>query len=453
MIWLKTAEFKVGAMVVLVGSLIAFMSMQVSDDPSYLGRSKKAWFLLNSAGGLIKNSAVKSAGISVGVIKDIRLQDGKARIDVTIQGDLALTTSAYIEIKAQGILGDAHVEIYPGSPTDPPLEEGGQILLIKDGGSLDTLITKVSGITDSLKDVADALKEAVTEDGTKKHILGRIVSNIESISADLKDITGRNREKINDIVDQIHDVTESLSAIAKDPSEKGLNKTWDRLSKVTKNLEEVTDKINKGEGTIGKLINDETTVDELNTTLQGVSQMMDSAKRIQTGFDFQGQYLNEAQATKSYIGIRIQPGPDRYYYLAIVDDPAGVVETTKTQITGTSAADVVEKRTYVNKTKLTLLFAKNFWDLSVKGGLIENSGGFGFDYNFFKRKFKFSVEAFDFGNTNLRSALSYNFYHGLYVNTGMTDILDSSHTRSAFVGAGLYLTNDDLKLLLTRSPF
>ncbi len=453
MTWLQTAEFKVGTLVVIVGSLIAFMSMQVSDDPSYLGRSKKAWFLLNNAGGLIKNSAVKSAGIPVGVIKDIRLQDGKARIDVTIQGDMGLTTSAYVEIKAQGILGDAHVEIYPGSPTDPPLEDGAQILRIKDGGSLDKLITKVSDITDSLKDVSDALKEAVTEDGTQKHILGRIVSNIENISADLKDVTGRNREKLNDIVDQIHDVTESLSSIAKDDSEKGLNKTWNRLSKVTKDLEEITDKINKGEGTVGKLINDDTTVEELNTTLQGVSQMMDSAKRVQTGFDFQGQYLNEAQATKSYIGVRIQPGLDRYYYLAIVDDPAGVVETTKTATSGTSTADVTERRTFMNKTKMTLLFAKNFWDLSVKAGLIENTGGFGVDYSFWKRKFKFSLEAFDFGTTNVRTSLNYNFYHGLYLNTGVSDMLNSNNARSAFVGAGLYLTNDDLKLLLTRSPF
>ncbi|HPI39461.1 MAG TPA: MCE family protein, partial [Pseudobdellovibrionaceae bacterium] len=104
-------------------------------------------------------------------------------------------------------------------------------------------------------------------------------------------------------------------------------------------------------------------------------------------------------------------------------------------------------------TGMTLLFAKNFWDLSVKAGLIESTGGFGVDYSFYKRKFKFSVEAFDFGQTNLRTSLSYNFYHGLYLNTGMSDLLDSNQARSTFVGAGLYLTNDDLKLLLTRSPF
>ena len=55
---LGLAEFKVGALVVAISGLIAFMSMQVSDDPSYMGRSRKAWFLLPNASGLIKGSAI-----------------------------------------------------------------------------------------------------------------------------------------------------------------------------------------------------------------------------------------------------------------------------------------------------------------------------------------------------------------------------------------------------------
>src|ERR1044072_3403228 len=116
MSWAKSPEFKVGLLVVVVGSLIAFMSMQVSEDPSYLGRSKKAWFLLKNAGGLVKNSAIKTAGIPVGIIKNITLQDGQARIDITVKSDVHLTVSAVVEVAAQGILGDKHIEIYPGAP-------------------------------------------------------------------------------------------------------------------------------------------------------------------------------------------------------------------------------------------------------------------------------------------------------------------------------------------------
>ncbi|MGZ3691586.1 MAG: MlaD family protein, partial [Pseudobdellovibrio sp.] len=104
--FLKTPEFKVGVLVVAIAGLIAFMSMQVSDDPSLLGRSKKAWFLMPTAAGLVKGSAIKSAGIPVGVIKDITLQEGKARIDVTVKSEVGVTKSASVALKSNGILGD-----------------------------------------------------------------------------------------------------------------------------------------------------------------------------------------------------------------------------------------------------------------------------------------------------------------------------------------------------------
>lgn len=454
--WLRAAEFKVGILVIAVGSIIAVMSMQVSDDPSYLGRSKKAWFLLDNAGGLVKNSSVRSAGIPVGVIKNISFHEGRARIDITIKSDVPLTTSAAVEIKSQGILGDKHVEVYPGSPTDPPLEDNAQILIVKDSGSLDNLMGQVSDVASSLKEVAKNLQEATSDDGTRKHVLGRIVKNIETISDNLAQITSENKDKVGDIVDDIHEVTSTLREVMNDKSETGLRETWNKLSSSVKNLDEITSKINRGEGAIGKLVSDEQTAENVTSAIDGLGGMLDTANKIQTAFDFRAEYLGDIGATKSYIGVQIQPGLDRYYYLAVVDDPAGVIETTRTQVTGTggsSPADYTEVKTYQNKIKLTVLYAKNFWDLTLRGGLIENSGGFGIDYYFFRRKLKFSFEAFDFSHTNIRSALSYTLYRGVYVTGGINDALDKSGARSGYLGAGLFLTNDDLKLLLTKVPF
>jgi phospholipid/cholesterol/gamma-HCH transport system substrate-binding protein len=456
------AEFKVGLLVLTVGSLIAFMSMQVSDDPSYLGRSKKAWFLLPNAAGLIKNSAIKSAGIPIGVIKNIRLQDGQARIDITVKSDVNLTTSAAVEIKSSGILGDKYVEVYPGAPEDPPLPEGAQILNVRDSGSLDNLIGKVGEITDSLKSVSEALKESVSDDGTRKHILGRIVKNVEKLTGDLADMTGQNKEKINEIVDQVHNITGTLDEMVNDQSDQGLQKSWKRalarIDSTLKNVDEIAGKINRGEGTIGKLVNDDTTVEEINTAVQGVNNLLGTADRIQTSFDFHGEYLtrSDISATKSYIGVKIQPGLDRYYYVAIVDDPAGVVETTRTETTlggSNSSSEFTEKKTYLNKTKLTVLYAKNFYDFTIRGGLMENTGGIGFDYAFFKKKLKLSLDAFNFSSVNIRPSVQYNLFHGLYLVGGVNDALDKSEIRSSYLGAGLFLTNDDLKLLLSRSPF
>lgn len=455
----SSAEFKVGALVVLVGGLIGVMSMQVSDDPSFMGRSKKAWFLLDNAAGLIKNSGVKTAGIPIGIVKNIKLQDGKARVDISITSDIPLTTSAAVEIKSLGILGDKHVEVYPGSPSDPPLPEGGQILIVKEKGSLDNVMTQVGEIAGSLKEVADIVKESLADNGTQKHVLGRIVQNIEKLTSDIKDITGDNKEQINEIVDQVNDVTRTLDELINDESDQGLKKTWKktlaRLDSTMKNIDEIAAKINKGEGTIGKLINDETTVEELNTAIQGVSGLFDSAGRIQTGFDYHGEYLTSVGATKSNIGIQIQPGLDRYYYLGIIDDPAGVVDREETVVSsgGAVISDTSTVKRYKNKTKFSALFAKNFYDFTLKAGLIENTGGFGFDYHFLNKKLRFSIEAFNLEKANLRFSARYNLFHGIYLIAGQQDMLNKDNQQSSYLGAGLFLTNDDLKLLLTKSPF
>ncbi len=437
------------------------MSMQVSDDPAFLSKKQKAHFLMPSATGLIRGSTVKSAGIPVGVIKDITLENGKARIDISLRSDVPLRTSAEVTIKSAGILGDKYVEVSQGAESDPPLPDGGQILNVQDQGSLDNVVAKIGEISGSLKKVSDNLAEAVSEDGTNRHILGRVIQNIEKLTGDLAQMTGENKDQVRDIVDQVHNITSTLDELINDDSDEGFKRTWKktmaRLDNTMKNIDEVTSKINNGEGTIGRLINDETTVEELNTAIQGVSGLLDQVSRVQTAFDFNASYLGEIGEAKTNIGIHIQPGLDRFYYIGIVDDPEGVVRNTNTLVTdpntGTVITDVDERKTYRNRTKLTAYYAMNFWDFTIRGGIIENSGGLGLDYNFFRKKLRFSVEAFDFNEMSLRAYARYNLFWGLYLVGGVEDILDNHEMQSGYLGAGLFLTNDDLKLLLSRAPF
>lgn len=456
--FLSLAEFKVGALVVVIGGLIAFMSMQVSDDPSYLGRSKKAWFLLPNASGLIKGSAIKAAGIPVGVIKDIRLQDGLARIDITVKSDVGLTRSATVQLRSNGILGDKSIEVNPGALGDPELEDGGQIVNVKSGGGLDDVMTQVADIAGSLKDVSANLKEAISDEGTNKHILGRIVQNVETLTRDLAQMTTDNKEQIGEIVDEVHNITSTLDELINDESDKGFKKTWKntmaRLDNSMKNIEDITNKINKGEGTIGKLISDEQTAEDVSSAIEGISGLVDSANKITTGIDFNSYYLNEVNGARTAIGITIQPGLDRYYYLGLINDPAGVVESSNTKITtGGATTEIDETKTYKSKTKFTVLYGKNFFNWTLRGGLIDNTGGVGVDYNMLNYKLKASLEAFDFEKLQLRASLNYKLFYGIYLTGGYNDILDKRDANSAFIGAGIFLTNDDLKLLLTRSPF
>ncbi len=456
--FLGLAEFKVGALVVAIGGLIAFMSMQVSDDPSYMGRSKKAWFLLPNASGLIKGSAIKSAGIPVGAIQEIQLQDGQARIDISVKSGLPLTRSAVVELRSNGILGDKHIEIFPGVAGDPELEDSGQILNVKSNGSMDDVMLQVSDLASSLKDVTKNLKEAVSEDGTDKHILGRIIRNMEKLTSDISQMTADNKQQVGEIVDQVHDITTTLDELINDESDKGFKKTWKtamvRIDSSLKNIDEITTKINNGDGVIGKLISDEKTSEDVSSAIEGISGLVDTASKVSTGIDFNSYYLSEVGAAKTAVGITIQPGLDRYYYLGIITDPAGSIEITDTATQGTAGSSfMTETRTYRSRTKITAFYGKHFFNWTLRGGIIEDKGGVGVDYHMLADKLKATVEAYDFEKVQVRTLLNYKIFSGFYVTAGYNDALNKRSAQSFFAGAGLYLTNDDLKLLLTKSPF
>jgi phospholipid/cholesterol/gamma-HCH transport system substrate-binding protein len=457
--FLATPEFKVGLLVLIVSGIIAGMSLTVSNDPSYLGSSKEAWFYIDDASGLVKKSNVRMAGIDVGIIRDIKLENGQAKVEMILQGSVPVTKSARIEIRPNGILGDKHVEIVSGDPRDPPLRSGEQILVVDDRASVDRLISEVSKITKSVSAVAENIKAATEGDVDKP--LGRIINNIEQITADVAQLTKEHKDDVGEILANLRETTDSINEVMSDQSDEGFKSGWKdlrgslrRVEASMKNIEEITAKINRGEGTIGKLVNDESTVEELNTAITGINNLLDTGNKLSTAIDYHTDYLTNSAQAKSFLSVRIQPGLDRYYELGVVDDPRGVSDRTVTKTTDNSGSTTTQSQDihYLNRVKFNALFAKNFYDFTVRGGIMENSGGVGFDYHMLKHRLRASFEAFDFSNIYLRASLRYSIFNGIYVSGGGDDLASKTGRAGAFVGAGIFLTNDDLKLLLTKMP-
>lgn len=452
-------EFKVGLMVLIVSGIIAGMSIKVSNDPAGLGSSKNAHFFMDDASGLVKNSNIRMAGIPVGMIKDIKLENGVARVEVVVKGDTPMTKSARVEIRPNGILGDKFVEIIGGDVRDPPLRSGDQIMVVDDRASVDRLIGEISKITKSISQVADNIKAAT--EGDKEKPLGRIVDNIERLTTDLATLSAERKDDVSEIIANLRETTDTINDLVNDNSQDGFKAAWkDALKSLKKietsldNVEQITGKINRGEGTIGKLVNDPETAEELNTAISGINNLLDTSNKLQTSFDYHSNFMTNSGAAKSYISLRLQPGVDRFYELGVVDDGRGTRERiTTTSSTGGIDTTTREERTYRDRVKFNALFAKNFYDLTVKGGIMENAGGVGLDYHLLKRRLKLSVETFDFGNIQIRASARLNLWSGLYLTAGGEDLASKTGGSSAFVGGGLFLTNDDLKLLLTKMPF
>lgn len=443
-----TPEFKVGFLVVVVSTLVATMALKVAEGPGVFTGQREFFFRAPNAGGLVENSAVRMAGIKVGVIKDIILEDGHAKIIVSLERGARLTSSSTVQLKAQGILGDKNVELIPGRPEEPELSPGSELRMADSGGGLDDVMTDVSKVANSLNTLMATLNQAVKE-GDESTRIGRILQNIEKLTADLKDITGDNKDKIGDIVSRVQNLAKNIDTYINEES-------LARVDRSLRNIEDITGKLAKGEGTLGRLINDERTVEELNSAITNVNKFLGGADKLETTIDFHNEFMTGANQNKAFLNVRIQPGLDRYYEIAVIQDPEGVRRSTYTETTSNGGpTQTFEETTYYrNRLKLTALFAKNFWDLTIKGGIIENAGGVGIDYHLLDKKLRFSAEFFDFTDMQIRAFARYNFFKGFYVVAG-GDNLVGAHDEdpSAFVGAGIFITNDDLKMFATRLSF
>ncbi len=461
---MRSTEIKVGLFALIALAVIVVMNIKLSKNPSVLGASTKLFFLVEDASGLISNTAVKVAGVKVGIIKAISLESGKAKIEILVQSGLNLTKSAKVEIVSNGILGDRYISIIGGDPTDEVLKSGGQINNIVVSGSLGDVMSEVSKVATALQEVASALKSA-TVDGTDATPIGRIVVNIERLTQDLAEVTAQNKDKVNNVIDGVEELTETLKIAFGEQGREEFKQAWGnatqsmgKLDRSLANIEQVTGKMADGEGTIGRLLNDEETVNGINKAVDNLNRVLGGALNLRTTFDYHSEYMTQRSDIQSYVGLQIQPGLDRYYYLGIVLDPLGVTSdsSTRTSTTTTPPGTTIEtemdkSRTKLDAIKITALFAKNFYDFTFKGGLIQSSGGFGVDYHLYRQKISLSAEVFDTRDTNLRMFATWRPYKGLYLVGGGDSILErEDRDFNPFVGGGLSLTNDDINIFAAQ---
>ena len=226
----------------------------------------------------------------------------------------------------------------------------------------------------------------------------------------------------------------------------------DKLNKTLASLEEVTEKINEGRGTIGKLVNDDETVRNLNEGLTGLNRYVNKAEQFRTFLSYRGEYLFEKSNAKSYLDLRIQPNEDKFYILGIVSDPRGK-RTTRDYITNgvTTRTEEWDR----DGLLFNLQIGKRYRDLVLRGGLIESTGGFGIDYFALNDKLKFSFEAFDFSSdrrAHLKTGVEYRLLKHLYLTAGWDDFISDQDNRSFYGGFAIRFEDDDLKYLLTTTP-
>jgi len=457
--------------------------------------------IMDDAMGLTTNTRVSMAGVPVGTIRSIELENGKAKITIAIEEGVDIFEDAVVSKQASSLLGTSVISIDPGSQGAASMGNGDTIHTVVTsgdfGGTLDAAEAAGQEMAQILKEFRE---ELMTEAATQG--IAEIIENLRQTSLATRELLDQNLkllagtletidrfatrvegqtpdelERISVVLENAASISDRLERIIGDGeddlaitiaelrrSAEQLSASMDRISRVSEDVQDVSGTIRSGEGTIGRIVYD----DELYTRVTAITASAETIVERIVGLEaqvaFQSTYLTSAETAQSEFALRLLPRTrDRYYELGIVNAPDDVVQRTTTTTTVDGGAETVETQERArDEIRFNAQLARIFGPVTLRGGLIESTGGFGLDVRPF-RQLELSGEMFDFGtndNPNLRtSGTVYPFYdpegaypwYWLYLTGGVDNTLNPDE-REYFLGGGLRFTDEEIRGLIGLIP-
>lgn len=485
-----TNELKVGCLTLGVLALVAVGGLSTLDglwpgEPFYT-----VHVLAPNANGLYAGTKVKLAGVEIGAIRDIEVVGNQARLELELRDAYKLPTDSVAELKASGLLGEYFIAVDLGRE-DAIVPDGGRLQFGEEPGDVDAVIKQFEGISEDVKAITKAMRELAENRENSEHIESTL-ANVDALSLELRLLAEQNRHDINAIVDSIGRLTKTLedfSVETRDDVDVEMDKlhdATDKLDAALADVESITQKIDDGQGTLGALINDDTTIDALNETIENANDVIESFSGLRARVYYTGRFYLGTQPSdtdtffygnplapnlsgglgysgSNTIGIQLMPQEDFWWVFEINDYPQGNLTATEHFFPeqGYAYTEWTREQNY----RFTFQMEKRWHDVSLRLGIKESGGGVGATFYAFDDRLLLSGDLFDFsfgaypaleasGLPNLRLAARWQPMQNLYVETGTEQVLLGARYGyfTGYVGGGFHFDDDDIKLLLATLP-
>jgi len=482
-----STELKVGLFAIIVIIILSYMTFKVGRMTFMWEKGYRLYAVFDDISGLDEKSRIKVAGVEAGIVDKIVLKNGKAKLTLLINPDVKVYKNAMVSLKMSGLLGDRYLALSTGTPDEPLLKSGDSITHVIHAADIDVLANELTSAATYISDLTKSLDSVFGE--KEREALSESIHNLRTITQDIKEISKDNKEPIHKVIVQLEKFTEALadkgpgfvddmSRTAKVLGDKG-PKLIDDLSKLANDLNEVVgenryafkesmenirsvsksasniaQKIDSGEGTLGRLVKEDKIYTSLSKISEEAGKSVDFVGRLRTFMDFHTEYNTREAEWKGYFDLTLQPKKDNYYIFGIVTDPKGTVETTDRVINGVKTTE--DETT--SRIEFSAQFAKRYEDLAFRIGLIENTFGFGADYFFNDDKGRVKVDMWDFSakeaeakKAHAKIGVDYRIFKYVFVSSGIDNLLNSGR-RGIYIGGGLKFEDEDFKYLLGKMP-
>lgn len=281
-------ELKVGLFMVAAIALLYF-GFNYLKGIDFFSTTNKYYAFYENVDGLNKSNAVYVNGFIVGRVSNITLiqnEENVVAVELAVEGDLQLGDSARAVLKSD-FLGNKSIVLDVGDLNNP-IPPGDTII-----GALDRALTDI--LAESAQPVANSLEGTIKKlnlllDNLSKNsarldtffvelqdIPPLLERTIVSVDRNLSSVTGTFEgvgNELNTTLGNLNPAINNLEQFTDSLNQLELNQTVRRLNQTVDNLNDAINKISNNEGTLGKLIHNDSLYNNLNEAVISLDQLI-----------------------------------------------------------------------------------------------------------------------------------------------------------------------------------
>jgi phospholipid/cholesterol/gamma-HCH transport system substrate-binding protein len=286
-----TQKFKIRLGLFVLGGLTLFVLaiFIIGKQKNLFNPVFKLTSTFHNVSGLQVGNNIRFSGINVGTVDNILIiNDTTVQVDMLIKNEVwqFIKTDCKVTLGSEGIIGDKLLIITPGS-MDAPLAKAGQHLTSIEPIETNVIMARLDETTLNAEKISKQISEITYDINNGNGTLGRLIHD------------PMLAENLNQTISNLNNFSKGL--VGTDVMIRSLKGSAGNIENITQQLSITFNKINRGEGTLGRLIQDPALAENLNETLLNLRKTTNGL----TGTDTLMAKLNTTVANAELISQQV----------------------------------------------------------------------------------------------------------------------------------------------------
>ncbi len=277
------------AVIAALGMLFA-STMRIGACDVASPESTRIFATFDNAAGVERRTDILVAGVKVGEVDGVTLDDGRARLTLRIDEPIALPADSVVAIRSRGLLGERVVEISQGDSRQR-LANGDTLTRSIEAPSIDDLLDDLAAVSSDVRQVTRAVRLVLGGERGEETIAA-IVDDVRSVASGLREFLEESGPTLAKTLTNFDEVSENLTYFSSDIARitadneqtvgemlENFADASEQMSGALENLKNVSDKIEQGEGTLGKLVADDEIYTKVDGSLEELQQTLTEVRR------------------------------------------------------------------------------------------------------------------------------------------------------------------------------